>query len=133
MTKYCETIGTPEQSKRFHRLVSDIDSITDRVQDTLSMHPYQLFFKVVLYDTRQEVSDKHYDLYKNRDGYERISLIAFASATWNTIYISVEDASDRVLAHEIVHVIINLVCPKLSIKCHEWLAQIVERKLYENH
>lgn len=94
-----------------------IDRIVDRIQAILGVIPRDLRFNIYL--TRGEL----------RDGMQ-----AYYDYNTKSIYISVDHASQGVLAHEIGHAIINKYFPTpLPSKVQEILMQYVDKYLWSDY
>jgi len=91
------------------------------------MHPSELSFSIYLYQTYKEVEA----IYRAIGGRGKAP-IAFYSHRTKTIYVSLESITDRILAHEIAHVIINAYfgTPPPE-RMQEILAQYVDKYLWE--
>lgn len=102
-----------------------VDAIIEKVQSVLAMFPKMPRFKIVLLSSTSDVAKVYKALYlKNAD------YIAFYSPREKTVYVSVDDASLHVFAHELAHVVIDHyfgIAPPTHI--HEVLAQYVEAHL----
>jgi small-conductance mechanosensitive channel len=102
-----------------------LDVIIERVESVLDMFPQNLKFTVILLFSDKEVQR----IYREKYGV-RIDYISFYSPRDKTAYISVDDVSLGVLAHELAHVIMDhyFGMPPPA-KVHEVLAQYVEKHL----
>jgi hypothetical protein len=86
------------------------------------MFPRELKITIVLLSTDDEVQR----IYRDKYG-RRVDYIAFYSPRDKTIFISVNDISLGVLAHELAHVIIDRYYGiPTPVNIHEILAQYVE-------
>lgn len=111
---------TPEDEVK-----NKVDVVVERVENILDMRPRDLKFRIALLASDNDVQK----IYETRHA-KKVDYIAFYSPRDNTIYLSVDDISIRVLAHEMAHVVINRyfgVQP--SARIHEVLAQFVESHL----
>ena len=98
------------------------DTITEKIETILEMFPDRVSFKMVLLPSRLDVQIAYNRLYHKHTDY-----LAFYSPKERTIFISVDSANIRVLAHEIAHVIMHLyfaVPPPAKIQ--EVLSQYAE-------
>lgn len=102
-----------------------VDRVVERIAELLDMHPPDLYFNIYLYQT-----------YKNiENAYKKIGIfgkapIAFYSHRTKAIYVSLENITDRILAHEIAHAIINFYFgTPPPAKMQEILAQYVDKYL----
>ena len=124
-SRYTTIIGTDDQITQFLTAIKNpVDDIIDRVCMLTDMAPDPLLFNIFLRGSSADVQDMFKSFYDKGCDY-----IAFTSASRNTSYFSVADVSRRVFAHEVTHIILNKMCPKLSIVCQEILAQEVESKI----
>jgi len=99
-----------------------LDAIVERIETILDMFPRELKFTIVLLSTDDEVQR----IYRDKYG-RRVDYIAFYSPRDKTIFISVNDISLGVLAHELAHVIIDRYYGiPTPVNIHEILAQYVE-------
>jgi len=96
---------------------SRIDRIVDRVQSILGIIPRDLRFNIYLRRGRLEDDREAFYDYKTK-----------------SIYISVDYASQGILAHEIGHAIINRYFPSpLPSKVQEILMQYVDKYLWSDY
>jgi hypothetical protein len=96
---------------------SYIDRIVDRVQAILGIIPRDLRFKIYLRRGRLEGDKEAYYDHKTK-----------------TIYVSVDYASQGVLAHEIAHAIIDTYFPSSApSKIQEILSQYVDKYLWSDY
>lgn len=102
-----------------------LDAIVERIETILDMFPKELKFKIILLPSDTDVQK----IYRNK--YRRnVDYIAFYSPRDKTIFISVNDISLGVLAHELAHVIIDRYYGiPTPVNIHEILAQYVESHL----
>ncbi len=106
-------------------VLAKIDTIIEKAEVILDMFPDNLHIHVVLLETSNDVNR----IYKQKYG-KKANNIAYYSLVEDTIYISVDDAGLRVLAHEIGHAIVDhyfKVRPPYTI--HELMAQFVEKHI----
>jgi hypothetical protein len=106
-------------------VLAKLDTIVEKAEVVLAMFPDQLLINVVLLESAGEVSR----VYKEKYGKD-VNHIAYYSLSEDTIYISVEDARLRVLAHEIGHAVVDhffKVRPPYNI--HELMAQFTEKHI----
>lgn len=83
-------------------VLAKLDIIIEKVESVLDMFPAKLHITVVLLPTSREVAA----VYKQKYG-KNVNHIAYYSLKENTIYVSVEDVSLRVIAHEIGHAVVD--------------------------
>lgn len=94
-----------------------VDRIVDRIQAILGIIPRDLRFNIYLRRGMLENDTKAYYDYKTR-----------------SIFISVDYASQGVLAHEIGHAIVNNYFPShLPSKVQEILAQYIDKNLWSDY
>ncbi|AGF78346.1 hypothetical protein UWK_01788 [Desulfocapsa sulfexigens DSM 10523] len=104
-------------------VLAKADIIIEKVQVVLDMFPGKYHVRLVVVGDSGDVAR----IYKQKYG-KRVSHIAYYSLSEKTIYISAEDASLRVLAHEVGHSIVDhyfKVRPPYNI--HELMAQFAEK------
>lgn len=115
-----DNIDTAEDEAR-----AKIDMIIHRVQSVLEMFPESLKFNLFILNSRDEVRQKHIDIYNKPKDF-----IAFYSQKMNTIYLSPEKLNINVLAHETGHAVVeNYFEVSPPVKVHEILAQFSEKYL----
>lgn len=103
-------------------VISKIDFIIEKVMATLDMFPEQLKFFIVIHPNTKEVQKSFREIY-NVD----VDYIAFFSPSKNKVFYSAKDATLRVVAHEIGHVVAeNYFKISPPQKIHEVLAQYAE-------
>jgi len=104
-----------------------VDRIVEKVSSLLDMHPLKLHFTISLYKTQAEVSAAYRAL-----GMLGAAPVAFYSHRSRTIAVSIDDITDRILAHEIAHAVIcaYFVTPPPTIM-QEILAQHVDKNLWD--
>ena len=125
ISRYATITGTDSQVSSFlKRIGNPVDDIVERVCLLMDMAPDPLLLNICLCGSSADVQDMFKGFYGKDCDY-----IAFTSRERNTSYFSVRDVTLRVFAHELTHVILNKMCPNLSIACHEILAQAVESKI----
>lgn len=103
-----------------------VDGMVDRVSQILDMHPPNLHFNIYIYPAYRELESKYLSM-----GNFGKSPIAFYSHKTKSIYVSLADIADGVLAHEIAHVVINFFfAAPPPARMQEILAQYVDRHLW---
>ena len=124
-TKRTSIFGTDEQIKQFLKKIDgSIDELFERAA-RLILHevPDDLNVSIVLYDDAKGVQDFYYKRYK-----QKVNFIAFASLSLGTVFISIEDLTRPVIAHELAHVIVAKTFKvRPFYQAHEVIAQYVER------
>lgn len=108
-------------------VLAKVDMVVEKAETVLEMFPDQLHIHIVLLAGASDVAA----LFKEKYGKD-VDHIAFYSLSEDAIYISVDDAELRVLAHEIGHAIVDhyfKVRPPYNV--HELMAQFVEKRVTE--
>ncbi|MHB8766018.1 MAG: hypothetical protein ACYDA8_17010 [Deferrisomatales bacterium] len=102
-------------------IAGKIDGIVEKVQSILEMAPKALHVRLALLPTRREVQAAY------RERFDRSAdHLAFYLPAEKTVFLSVEDVTLPVFAHELAHAVIDHyfdVPP--PVKIHELLAQYV--------
>ncbi len=104
-------------------VLAKVDIVIEKVQIVLDMFPDKYHIRLVILPDRDDVAR----IYRNKYG-KRVTHIAYYSLSEKTIYISADDTSLRVLAHEIGHSVVDhyfKVRPPYNI--HELMAQFAEK------
>ncbi len=104
-------------------VLAKADIIVEKVQVVLDMFPNSYHVRLVVLPDSDDVAR----VYQSRYG-KRVNHIAYYSISEKTIYISADDVSLRVLAHEIGHSVVDhffKVRPPYNI--HELMAQFAEK------
>lgn len=121
-TRYTTTTGTDQQVARFLEKLP-VDNIVERAEVALDMFPAGLHINIVLMDSKKEVQEYYKEKYGKDCDY-----VAFISLDRMTIYVSLKDVTERILAHEIGHAIVEqYFTERPPYKIHELLAQYCER------
>ncbi|MBI5599453.1 MAG: hypothetical protein HY890_06920 [Deltaproteobacteria bacterium] len=111
----------------FKSIGEDVDRITLRVETLLDMYPPDLRFSIYIYRTYAEIKYVYREM-----GFSGDAPIAFYLYRARSIYLSFDGLSDRVLAHEMAHAVINLyytTAPPAEMQ--EVLAQYVDKHLWD--
>ena len=104
------------------QVISKIDFIVEKVMVTLDMFPPELKFSIVVHPDAKEVQKSFRTIYS-----VDVDYIAFYSPSRNKVFYSAKDATLRVVAHEIGHVVAeNYFKISPPQKIHEVLAQYAE-------
>jgi hypothetical protein len=104
-----------------------VDKIVEMVSSLLDMHPLKLHFTIALYKTKTEVAAAY-----RASGMLSAAPVAFYAHRSRTIAVSIDDITDRILAHEIAHAIIcAYFVPPPPVRMQEILAQHVDQKLWD--
>lgn len=105
-----------------------VDLVVEKIESVLEMFPDVLSFNMNVLASAGEVQDVYMAKYGRR-----VDHIAYYSLKEKTIYISTEDASLPVMAHEIAHAVVDhyYKTPTPS-KIHEVLAQYAEKYVSED-
>lgn len=106
-------------------VMAKIDTIIEKAETILEMFPDKLRIRIVLLESAGDVARVFREKYgKDADH------IAFYSLSEDTIYLSVDDVSLAVLAHEIGHAIVDHYFPvRAPYNVHELMAQFVEKRI----
>jgi hypothetical protein len=102
-----------------------VDAVVERVMMVLEMYVRNFRFRIVLLSSASEVRR----VYRSKYGRD-VNFISFYSPGEKTVYLSVDDANNRIFGHEVAHAVIDgyfKVPP--SVKIHEMLAKYAERNL----
>lgn len=100
-----------------------VDFIVAKVQTVLNMYPRGIHFTLVILHDKKAVGRAYNQAYHKKVNYK-----AYYSLSRKTVYISADDASLRVLSHEIGHMVVDhffKVRPPYNI--HELMAQFAEK------
>jgi len=104
-------------------VVAKINFIVKKVMDVLDMFPPKLKFSVVIHGNEKQVQKDFRRIY-NVD----VDYISFYSPSKNRVFYSANNASLRVVAHEIGHVVVeNYFTISPPQRIHEVLAQFAEK------
>jgi len=107
-----------------------VDLLVDRVSRLLDMYPLDLHFNIYVHQTHKDVGNSYVRL-STLGVYGRVP-VAFYSHKNKAVYISIENISAGILAHEIAHAIINFYFPESPPeRMQEILAQYVDKHLWE--
>jgi hypothetical protein len=101
------------------------DIIVEKAETVLDMFPDDLHFTLVLLPVAEDINKVFYQKYQ-----KKVNYISFYSLSEKTIYISVDDTTLQVLAHEIGHAIVDHYFknrPPYNI--HELMAQFTEKHI----
>jgi hypothetical protein len=104
-------------------VLAKADIVIEKAQVVLDMFPDKYHVRLVILPDSDDVAR----IYKKKYG-KRVNHIAYYSLSEKTIYISADDTSLRVLAHEIGHSVVDhyfKVRPPYNI--HELMAQFAEK------
>lgn len=104
-----------------------VDRIVEIASSLLDMRPLNLRFNIALHRTRQEIVAVYRSL-----GMMGTAPRSFYYHRTRTIFINIDDISDRILSHEIAHAII---CAYFGLpppaRMQEILAQYVDKHLWD--
>lgn len=106
-------------------VVAKLDVLVEKVEIILDMFPANLDIKVVLLPSRHDIAAVYREKYQ-----KKFNHIAYYSLSENTIYISVDNAKLKVVAHELGHAVVDhyfQVRPPYDI--HELMAEYVEENI----
>lgn len=104
-----------------------LDSLLARAEEILDMHPKDMHIMIRIFPTRLELNEEYFRIFNAKEEYKSFYINKF-----KTIYISAEDVSDSVLAHEMGHAIVDhyfAVIPPEKVR--EILASYVDLHLAE--
>lgn len=106
-------------------VLAKVDLVVEKTEVVLDMFPAHMHLTLVLLEDDDDVEDKYAEKYGKRQ-----DNIAFYSLSENTIYISADDTSLRVLAHEMGHAVVDLYFEvRPPYKIHELMAQFAEKHI----
>lgn len=106
-------------------VLAKLDAIMEKAEVVLDMFPNDLHVEVVLLPTADDVSQVFFRKYDKKAQH-----IAFYSLSEDTIYISVDNARLKVIAHEIGHAIVDhYFSDRPPYTIHELMAQFVEKHI----
>ncbi len=106
-------------------ILAKVDLIIEKAEVVLDMFPNGLHITLVLLPDQSDVVR----VYKSKYG-KNVDHIAYYSLSEKTIYISVDDTSLRVLAHEVGHAIVDhFYKVRTPYTIHELMAQFTERHI----
>ena len=106
-------------------VINKIDVISERIQEILDMHPDNLHYAMILYDTPRAL-EKHYPGKHN----QRYEGACFYSPETDSVFLNASTSSLKIVAHEIGHVVVEKYFKvKPPVKIHELLAQFAEKHL----
>jgi hypothetical protein len=104
-------------------VVAKINFIVEKVMVVLDMFPPELKFSIVIHPNEKQVQQDFRKIYK-----VDVDYIAFYSPSRNRVFYSANNATLRVVAHEIGHTVVenyfNISPPQ---RIHEVLAQFAEK------
>jgi hypothetical protein len=109
------------------RLKNKIDTIFERVQELLDMRKKMPQVVICFYPTKKQLHDEYFKLYQ-----EVCQIRAWYRYKNNTVYLSITDLNEGILAHELAHAIIDhylLVRPPAASA--EILARYVDSHLQQ--
>ena len=107
-----------------------VDLLVERVNRLLDMYPFDLQFNIYVYQNHRDIENA-YTRMTALGVFGRVP-VAFYSHKSRTIYVSVENISAGILAHEIAHAVINFYFPEPPPeRMQEILAQYVDKHLWE--
>lgn len=109
-----------------------VDEIVEKAGSLLDMYPTDLHFTIILYPDNRELEK----IYLKAAGIHAYggtrTPVAFYSHKLKTIYVSLDNLSAGILAHEVAHAIINSYFESSpSARTQEILSQYVDRHLWE--
>ncbi|MDD5680174.1 MAG: hypothetical protein PHI59_02915 [Candidatus Omnitrophica bacterium] len=84
------------------QLANRIDILVRKAKNILDMHPQGFKINIKIYDNQDELNDAYKEIFAEEASYK-----AFYVHKFKTVYISLNNLSESVLAHEIGHSIID--------------------------
>ncbi len=109
------------------RVAEKVDIILERVETILEMYPRNFRVDIKIIHNSKEV-DK---IYRERYS-KKVDFISFYFPLERVIYISSEDSSSNILAHELAHAVIDQYYGGITpVKVQEILAQYVDEHLMD--
>lgn len=110
----------------YNQLEAKIETILKKVQFLLDMHPRKrVHFTIQIYSNQKELDQYYSSQYGIGE-----SLLAFYDAEDDAVYLSLKDINERILAHEMAHMVIDKSFHvKLPMRVQEILAQYVDMHL----
>ena len=117
----------PEGKDFEEKLKNKIDALYERVQEILDMRKKMLKIKVNIYSNKRQLKDAFFRIYKKEGQYRAWYIFEF-----NTIYITIADLHEGMLAHEMAHSIIDhYLTVRPPSASAEILARYVDSHLHE--
>lgn len=107
------------------QIANKIDILTRKVRKILDMYPQDIKINIRIYDNEEGMRNAYKDIFEEEADHK-----AFYIHRFNTIYVSMDELSESILAHEIGHAVIDNyfnVLPPAKIR--ELLACYVELHL----
>lgn len=102
-----------------------MDRLLKRVKEILDMWPEKMDLKIRIFKDRNALNSEYYRLFGTTPDYK-----SFYIFKYDTIYISEEDMSDSVVAHEMGHAVVDHYFSKIPpAKISELMAQYVDLHL----
>ncbi len=92
----------PEGKDFEEKLKNKVDALYERAQEILDMRKKMLKVKVNIYKDKEQLKDAFFKIYKKEGRYRAWYIFEF-----NTIYITIADLHEGMLAHEMAHSIID--------------------------
>lgn len=106
-------------------VIAKINLIVERVMSVLDMFPKPLKFSIQIYPKESQVQQAFRELY-----HIDVEYIAFYSPSQNKVFYSANNATLRVVAHEIGHVVAeNYFTISPPQRIHEVMAQFAEKHI----
>jgi len=122
------SFDNPEKSSAL--VSSRVDSIAERVISILDMYPPNLRFYIYLYPTRKEY-EKAFMGIGALNIFEKVPLSLYLHKN-KAIYVSLENITANIFAHEVAHAVINSYFPiPPPAAMQEILAQYVDKHLWD--
>lgn len=117
-----DSLASPQE-----KLAARMDILMERVKQILDIYPQISNINVRIFKTHGDLNDEYQRIFGVRGDYE-----AFYINKLRTIYISEEDISDSIMAHEIGHIVVDHYFNAVpSEKLREMIAAYVDLHLDE--
>lgn len=143
-TRYTEISGTADQIARFcKRIGRDVDEIAAAVLEVMGLGDMPVVFRISLRGCAKDVQEVFFSIYnqpfsgniveKHRELFDK-NRVAFCSKSQGKIFISVADATARVVSHEMTHHVLNIYfSDPIPTVLHELIAQTVEERVCKKY
>jgi hypothetical protein len=84
------------------KIAYNLDVLFTRAQEVLDMHPVMKKIRVFIFRDRDELQEEYFRMFRRREDIKSFYVYKF-----NAIFISEDDSSDSIMAHEMGHAIVN--------------------------
>lgn len=85
-----------------NRISARLESILQKVKQVLAMNPPLMNLKIKVFKNRNELNDEYFRIFNSNPHYK-----SFYVHGLETIYTSMQDVTDSVIAHEMSHAVID--------------------------